>query len=138
MLKITVVDGQGGGLGKNIVEQIKAQVKDCHVTCVGTNALATGAMLRAGADAGATGENAIAYNCSQCDVVAGPIGLIAENSLHGEISAFIAHAVASAPAIKLLIPSKKCNTRVMGTKEQSLNQYIEELVATLQEMTRPL
>ena len=80
-MRLVVIDGQGGGMGRSLIEQARADFKDLEIIAVGTNALATGAMLRAGANAGATGESAVLYNCRRADVIMGPIGIALPLSL---------------------------------------------------------
>jgi N-acetylglutamate synthase/N-acetylornithine aminotransferase len=127
-----VIDGQGGGLGKSIVEQLKLLKREinCEIIAAGTNSAATAAMLKAGADAAATGENAIIYNSGKADIIAGAIGICFANSMRGEISPDIALAVAGSGAVKILIPipSSKCNINIMGISEKSMAQYIAEAV----------
>ncbi len=125
---LLVIDGQGGGIGKNIIEQIRAANIDITVTAAGTNSLATAAMMKAGADHAATGENAILYNCRNCDMIVGPIGIILSNAMFGEVSPKIAEAVSSSPAPKFLIPISKCNVSIAGIQNKPLNQYIDDIV----------
>ena len=92
-MRIIVIDGQGGGIGRSLVEQLKKQCPQHEVLGVGINAIATAAMVKAGADGGATGESAVCYNCAHADVIVGPIGLVLVGSMLGEVSAAIAAAV---------------------------------------------
>ena len=85
-MKIVVVDGQGGGIGRRLVERLRSALPGHTLVAVGTNALATSNMLRAGADAGATGENAVRFNCRGADVVAGPGGIVLDDARLGEIT----------------------------------------------------
>jgi len=129
LMKIAVVDGQGGGIGKPIVERLRIRYNDSvSIIALGTNALATSAMLKAGADEGATGENAIVYNADKADVIVGVIGIIAANSMLGELSPAMAAAIAGSPALKVLIPVNKCCIQVAGTKDMTLVQFIDEAV----------
>ena len=131
-MKILVIDGQGGKMGKAIVEQlVKAGHKD-DVIAVGTNAVATAAMIKAGV-AGATGENPVKVNAAKADYIIGPMGIIAANSLLGEITPAMALAVSESGARKLLIPVSKCNIQVMGTVDKSMNDYIMEICEYLDE-----
>lgn len=118
MKKIVVIDGQGGKLGRLVIEQLKAAVeaesRACEIIAIGTNSIATATMLKAGADNGATGENPIVINCRDADVVVGPIGIIATNSLYGEVTAAMATAVGSSSAHKVLIPVNRCKISVVG------------------------
>jgi hypothetical protein len=114
-LRIAVVDGQGGGVGKLIVEALRRALPDkTEIIALGTNAIATSAMLKAGADEGATGENAIAVNAAGADIIAGVIGIISANSMLGELTPRMAAAISESPAVKLLIPLNRCNVEVMG------------------------
>lgn len=128
-MRIAVIDGQGGGMGRTIVEKLKGRYAETiEITALGTNALATAAMLKAGADEGATGENAIVYNSSKVDIIVGPIGIIAANSMLGELTPAMASAIAESPARKVLIPMNKCNIQVAGVAEAPFLQYIDEAV----------
>lgn len=128
-MKIAVVDGQGGGIGKAVVEKLKQNFgSQIIVTALGTNALATAAMLKAGADEGATGENAIIYNVKRVKCICGPIGLVSANALLGELTPAMAMAITDCEALKLLIPFNKCNTVVLGVEGKSLGAYIDELI----------
>jgi hypothetical protein len=131
-MKILVIDGQGGGLGKSIVERLKAIVPSMPVLALGTNALATAAMIRAGADAGATGENAILFNCRNADIILGATGIIVANAMLGEITPAIAVAVGESNGYKLLIPSERCNLHIIGVKNQTMDAAISEAVAWVQ------
>ncbi len=131
-MKILVIDGQGGKMGKAIVEQlVKAGHRD-DVIAVGTNAVATAAMIKSGV-AGATGENPVKVNAAKADYIVGPMGIIAANSLLGEITPAMALAVSESNARKLLIPVSKCNIQVMGTVDKSMNDYIMEICEYLDE-----
>lgn len=125
-MRIAIIDGQGGGVGCALVERLKG--KGHELIALGTNSLATGAMLKAGAQEGATGENAICHTAPRCDVIAGPIGVLAANALLGEVSPAIANAVAGADCRKVLIPSNRCSIEVAGTQQMSLSQYADDAV----------
>ncbi|HOA54619.1 MAG: DUF3842 family protein [Acetivibrionales bacterium] len=126
-MKIAVVDGQGGGIGKAVVERLRSRYADTiNITALGTNALATSAMLKAGADEGATGENAVIYNADKVDIIIGVVGILAANSMLGELSAAMAEAIAGSPALKILIPLNKCSIQVTGIKDMTLIQFIDE------------
>ena len=131
-MKILVIDGQGGKMGKAIVEQlVKAGHKD-DVIAVGTSAVATAAMIKSGV-AGATGENPVKVNAAKADYIIGPMGIIAANSLLGEITPAMALAVSESGARKLLIPVSKCNIQIMGTVDKPMNDYIMEICEYLDE-----
>jgi hypothetical protein len=130
-MKIVVIDGQGGGLGKSIVTQIKKEWEQAEIAALGTNSIATAAMIKAGPDYAATGENAIVHNCKDADIIIGPLGIGFAHSLHGEISARIAYAVSASNARKILIPISKCNVSVAGVAEKPLSQYLDEMISLL-------
>ena len=125
-MTILIIDGQGGGIGKGIIEQLKKKNCSHRIIGVGTNFAATSAMLKAGADAGATGENPVIYNSEKADIIAGPIGIISANSMYGEISPAIAQAVSKSNAEKVLIPIAKSNIHIISTAEMPMQAYIEE------------
>ena len=126
-MKILVIDGQGGGLGKQLVAALSARCPQTQLTAVGTNSLAASAMRKAGAVRTATGENAVVYNCADADLIVGAIGIGFANSMHGEISPLMAQAVSQSRAKKLLIPMNRCNVRVLGSGDNPLSDYLREL-----------
>ncbi len=126
-MRIAVIDGQGGGIGKAIVERLRSRCGDSvTIIALGTNALATSVMLKAGADEGATGENAVVFNADRVDAIIGAIGILAANSMLGELTPSMAAAIAGSHARKILIPMNKCNIQVAGLKNENLFQYIDE------------
>ena len=129
-MNILVIDGMGGGLGKAIIEHIKPFV-NAQIIAVGTNSAATSAMLKAGANIAATGENAVIYNAVKADYIIGALGIISTNSMHGEITAKMAEAITSSPAHKILIPIDKCNITVLGTKSSSIADYLSEITTII-------
>lgn len=130
-MKILVIDGMGGGIGKSIIEHIKNELAGAEVMAVGTNSIATSAMLKAGADNGATGENAVIYNCPKADYIIGVMGIAMANAMHGEISPEMAAAVSSSPAHKILIPMDKCDVTVMGVVQKPVQAYINDIAKKL-------
>ena len=133
-MKILVIVGQGGRMGKSVIEQLKKKWPDLEITAIGTNSLATSAMLKAGASAAATGENPILVNSRTADIIIGPIGIVMANSLLGEITPAMAEAVSSSPAFKILIPVNRCCHFIVGCGEQSLTAYISEVVDKVDEL----
>jgi hypothetical protein len=133
---LLVVDGQGGGIGKAIIGRIRSAGIDAEVIACGTNSIATGVMLKAGADDAATGENAIIYNSGYADVILGPIGIVSANALLGEISPAVSRAVGEARAPKLLIPLNKCNLYIAGVASKALSDKLDDLVEKLKELLR--
>ena len=132
-MKILIIDGQGGGLGKNIISRIRKNeaFPECEIIAVGTNSIATSAMLKAGATYGATGENAVVFNCQNADVILGAVGIAFVNSMFGEISPNMANAVSKSSAFKLLVPISKCSVCVVGVVEKPMLSYIDDLIFEL-------
>ncbi len=130
-MKIVIIDGQGGRLGALLCETIKAALPRLSLLAIGTNATATAAMLRAGADAGATGENPVIVAARDADVIIGPIGIMAADALLGEVTPAMAAAVGACRAEKLLLPLCKCGHRVVGVKQLSVTELVAETVECL-------
>ena len=127
MKRILVIDGQGGGFGKSIIEKLKQnKPKNCEIVAIGTNSLATSVMLKAGADMVATGENPVIVGCKKADIIAGPMGIVLANSMMGEFSPAMAAAVAESQAIRVLIPVTRCNTYIAGVVDKTLGKYIDD------------
>lgn len=124
-MKIIVVDGQGGKMGKVVVEQLKKAHPQLKLYAIGTNSIATSAMLKAGADFGATGENPAIVNSRDAHIIIGPIGIVIANSLLGEITPSMAEAIGISSAHKILIPVNRCNNYVVGCQDLSLSEYIK-------------
>ena len=123
-MNILVIDGMGGGIGKSVIEHIRSGAIDAEITAVGTNSIATSIMLKAGANYGATGENAVVFNCTKANYIIGVIGILIANSMHGEISPGIVGAISASPAHKILIPYDKCSTTILGLDEKPIQAYI--------------
>lgn len=133
-MKIAVIDGQGGKMGQMIVSAIKKAGISCEIRAVGTNSAATAAMLKAGADEAATGENPVIVACRHADVIIGPIGILSADGLLGEITPAMAAAVGQSEATKLLLPLNQCRTIVVGTQNLSLSRLVEDAVAALKQL----
>ena len=129
--RILVIDAQGGGLGSHIIRRIREELPDAVVTAVGTNAAATQAMLKAGADRGATGENAVAVNVKACDYIIGPMGILVADSMLGEVTANMAVSIGRAEAKKILVPFSRCNTIIAGITETGTNNLADAAVKAL-------
>ena len=132
-MNILIIDGMGGGIGKSIIENIKSELSGVEIMAVGTNSTATSAMIKAGANYGATGENAVIYNSAKADYIIGVTGILFANAMHGEISPKMAEAISSSPAHKILLPIDKCNVTVLGVIEKPVQAYIGELISRLRE-----
>ena len=131
-LKILIIDGQGGGLGRQLVTAVKEQYPEIEVLGVGTNSAATNAMLRAGADRAATGENSVVVASGQADVIMGPLGMVIADSMLGEITPRMALAVGRSRAKRILVPVSQCDNIVAGTQDISMAQNVQNAVAVLQ------
>ena len=127
-MKIVIMDAQGGGIGRMLIEQLKRDRPGVRITAVGTNAAATAAMLKAGADQGATGENAVRVNAADADLILAPIGMILADSMLGEVSEAMAAAVGRSKAHKILIPSARCGVTVAGQPGISVTEAIQQAV----------
>ena len=130
-MKIVVIDGQGGRLGRLLVEQVRMQLPQARIYALGTNAVATAAMLKAGADFGATGENPVVRGVQDADGVLGPVGVVVANAILGEVTPAMAEAVGSCQAKKFLVPMNSCGVVVAGVEELSLPAYVTGAVDAL-------
>lgn len=133
-MKILIIDGQGGRMGKNIIEGIRNAGINAEITAVGTNSMSTATMLKAGADRGATGENSVVVCSRDADVIIGPIGIVIADSLLGEVTEKMAVSVSKSEAKKLLIPINQCNNFVVGVEDLSINTLINSVVEQLKKM----
>ena len=125
-----VSDGQGGGLGRQLVAALAAGCPDAELTAVGTNSLAASAMLRAGAPRAATGENAVVVGCRRADVILGPIGIVMADALLGEITPAMAQAVAQRDARRILIPANRGDTLGVGVSAP-IRTLVEQAAAAV-------
>ncbi len=130
-MNILVIDGQGGRIGAQVISGVRAESIDASIIAVGTNTTATAAMLKAGADNGATGENAVIVNARKADVIVGPIGIVVADSLFGEVTAAMAVAVGRSDAKKLFIPVNHCNNIIVGVSDLSMGNMIKSVVAEI-------
>lgn len=128
-LKVAVIDGQGGGIGKALVEKLsKERSESIEIIALGTNSTATTGMIKAGAHYGATGENSIKVMSNKVDIIVGGIAIIIADSLMGEITKDIATSVSTSSAVKLLLPLNRCNIFIAGTISSNLNDLIDNAV----------
>ena len=130
-MKIVVIDGQGGRLGKLLVEAVKDRIPQAEVLAVGTNGIATATMQKAGADYVSTGENPVVRGVMDADVVLGPLGIVVAHSILGEVTPRIAEAVGGCRGKKILIPMNSCGVVIAGVQEQPLPGYVAQAVEQL-------
>ena len=133
-MRILVVDGQGGKMGRMLVEQLKSSIPQAYVTAVGTNSIATAAMLKGGADAAATGENPVVLCAARADVIMGPVGIVVADAMLGEVTQRMALAIADSPAKKILLPYNKCDVLVVGTQGLTPAEAVREAVSMAAEL----
>ena len=132
---VAVIDGQGGGIGSTIIKQLREVFgEEIEIICLGTNAMATGSMLKAGANKGASGENAIIQTVKTVDIVIGTTGIVMANSMMGELTPKMAEAIASAPAMKCLLPLRMQDVEIIGAPKEPLPHLIDQLVKRIREM----
>ncbi|MCQ2585292.1 MAG: DUF3842 family protein [Treponema sp.] len=137
-MNILIIDGQGGGMGAQLVAGIKQKMPEAEITAVGTNTIATQAMLKAGADHGATGENAVIVGCRKADVISGPIGIVIADSLFGEITPKMALAVAQSNAERVLLPMNICSNFIAGVDKQPTAKLIEAAVEKIDTLKKSI
>ena len=135
-MNILVMDAQGGGIGKQVVTAVRTRFPDVTITAVGTNATATTAMLRAGADEGATGENAAVVCCRRADVIIGPVGIVIADAMLGEVTPRMAVAVGQSAAKRILIPVNHCTNFIAGVADLSVGRLVDSVVAELEKTIR--
>lgn len=134
-MHILVIDGQGGGLGRQLVAALRESCPQAEITAVGTNSAATAAMHKAGAHRCATGENAVAVACRRADVITGPVGIVIADAMVGEITPAMALAVGQSEAVRVLIPVNLCESVVVGVPEQPMSRLVQaaaERIAAMQ------
>lgn len=128
MKRICVIDGQGGGIGSAVIKRLTAIGGDIEIIALGTNAIATAQMLKARANRGASGENAIVCTVPQADIIIGPVGIILANAMMGELTPAMARAIATSPARKLLLPLSQENIEIVGLLPVPLPHLIDTLI----------
>ena len=127
-MKILVIDAQGGGIGKQLVTAIKQQLPEAYIMAVGTNTIATSAMIKAGADEAATGENSVVVASRKADVIVGPIGIVIADSMLGEVSDKMALAIAKSSARKILLPFNHCENIIVGIADHTIAGLVQKAV----------
>ena len=134
-MKVVVIDGQGGRLGQLLVEGIIKENLACDLCAIGTNSIATAAMLKGGATKGATGENPVLVACRDADVIIGPIGIVSADSLLGEITPKMAVAIGQSDAVKLLLPVSHCDNQIIGVQALSMSEMVKLTIDKLKEIS---
>ena len=133
-MTILVIDAQGGGIGKQLVTAIKQNIPAAYVIAVGTNTVATTAMLKAGADEGATGENSVIVGSRRADIIVGPIGIVIADSMLGEVTPKMALAVAQSSAARFLIPFNHCDNMIVGVSDLNTGKLIQEAISEIKKL----
>ena len=134
---ILVVDGQGGGIGKAIIERLNAEIGTEHeIIAVGVNAIATMGMMKAKAKNMATGENAVIFNAQRADIIVGSIGIVAANSMLGELTPAMANAISESKAVKVLIPLNRCGLKVAGLAADTLPSVMDDAVRMVKDIIK--
>jgi len=137
MMKIAVIDGQGGGIGSLTVKRLRNEFRDSiEITALGTNAVATTSMMKAGADKGASGENAIIWNASRVNIITGPVSIMMPNAMLGELTSKMAEAVSSSPARKILLPLNQEQVEIIGAAKEPLPHLIDTFIQQLKEIIK--
>lgn len=134
-MKLLVIDGQGGGIGAQLISSLK-EVEGIEIIAVGTNSAAASAMRKAGAVKTATGENAIIVNAGKADIIVGPIGIAIADSMYGEVTPAMTAAVGSSDAVRILIPFQNCGSTIIGVTETNTGRLISEAVQTIQQIVQ--
>ncbi len=135
-MNIVVIDGQGGRLGKLIIEAVRKKYGNANIIAIGTNAVATATMLKGGADEGATGENPVVVACRIADIIIGPIGIVIADSLMGEVTEKMALAVSRSNASRILVPMNRCDNLIAGVDSQPINALVEDVVSKIQQVIK--
>jgi len=133
-MQLLVIDGQGGRIGQQLIRSIRGRFPQLAVIAVGTNSMATAAMLKGGAEQAATGENAVVAACRRADIIVGPLGIVIADALMGEISPAMAVAVGQSQAKKILIPLNRCDSIVAGVADHGVAALLESALAELEQM----
>ena len=125
-MTVLIIDGQGGKLGQLLVKAMRERFPKVALIAVGTNSIATAAMIKGGAAQAATGENAVCVACRRADIIVGPIGIVVADALLGEITPTMAQAVGQSTAKRVLLPMNRCDTLVAGVGLQSMTELVAD------------
>ena len=135
-MKIIVIDGQGGNIGKQLVKSIRDSFPDVYIRAIGTNSTATSNMLKGGADEAATGENALIVGCREADIIIGPVGIAVADALLGEVSPAMAKAVGQSSAKKILIPLNRCDVLIPGVEGKSTSDLLNDALDIIRDIIK--
>lgn len=135
-MNILVIDGQGGKMGRKIVEELCLKYKNAQITAVGTNSAAAENMLKGGADRAATGENPVRVAAAQADIIIGPIGIVIADSMLGEVTPAMALAVAQSRAKRILLPVNRCDNLIAGVRECSVNELVGDAMRMIDDIIK--
>ena len=135
-MNILVIDGQGGQLGGQLIKSLKSNFKEIYITAVGTNAIATATMLKAGANQSATGENPVVVACRKADVIIVPIGIVIADALYGEITPKMAVAVGQSDAVRILLPVNKCTNLIAGVSDVNMTTIIDDVISKVKDLVK--
>lgn len=130
-MRILVIDGQGGGIGRQVVSAVKGAYPEAELIAVGTNSSATAAMLKAGADSAATGENSVVVCARSADVIIGPVAIVIADALLGEITPAMAKAVSQSSARRILIPVNHCDNIIVGVSDLSMGRLVQDVITEI-------
>ena len=131
-MNVLIIDGQGGQIGAQLIKAILQKHPDLNLTAVGTNAVATATMIKAGAKNAATGENPVVVACRKADIIIGPIGIVITDALLGEITEKMAVSISRSSATRILIPMNKCDNLVAGVPSLNVGALIDDAILKLQ------
>ena len=135
-MKLVIIDGQGGKIGKLLIEKLKASSFQAEFVAIGTNSIATSVMVKAGAEYAATGENPVLVNVRDADIIVGPIGIIVADAMLGEVTPAMAAAIGQSRAEKVLLPINKCKNHVVGVSDSTISELVNEAVQYILSLDR--
>lgn len=137
-MRILVIDGQGGNIGRQLVKMISEAFPEADLRAVGTNSIATSNMLKGASISAATGENAAIVGCRKADIIVGPVGIVVADSLGGEVTPKMAVAVGQSDALRILVPMSKCGNMIAGVRETSTAALLDDVIKKIGEAAKNL
>jgi hypothetical protein len=131
---ILIIDGSGGKIGSEVIKKIRKEAgSNLEIIAVGTNAIATNSMIKAGANNGASGENALCQMVKKASAIIGPANIVIPNSFLGELTPEMANSVADCSAKKYILPIDNENTFFILNKKEPLPHMLDNLLKVLKE-----